>query len=274
MTIISSFHDLFSRPHMKTVPGHLRTKAVKGAPVLAMSATATLTEIEELKTNLGLRPTNTVVLRADPVQTQFNFIKVERPPNIYGTFGTESEDGIIKHGLIHTMNRLIFDLYVDKVTKGEPVKKSIWICRNEDDLCDLYDALCERLPEQASDPNKCPFIMNHSGIGPITAESIRQRRGEITLYLTTSVMLLGLDFEDVDIVGMIRPLNHCHYVVQAAGRGGRNMGNGMRKKVVFYLLYNNSDIGANVPGLSEEMRVLCYKKVPQDLPQKLLWLHL
>ena len=73
---------------------------------------------------------------------------------------------------------------------------------------------------------------------------------------------------------MIRPLNHCHYVLQAAGRGGRNMGNGMRKKVVFYLLYNNSDIGANVPGLSEEMRVLCYKKVPQDLPQKLLWLHL
>ena len=119
---------------MKTVPGTLRAKAVKGAPVLAMSATATLTEIEELKTNLGLRPTNTVVLRADPVQTQFNFIKVERPPNIYGTFGTESEDGIIKHGLIHTMNRLIFDLYVDKVTKGDPVKKSIWICRNEDDL--------------------------------------------------------------------------------------------------------------------------------------------
>ena len=53
----------------------------------------------------------------------------------------------------------------------------------------------------------------------------------------------------IDVVGIM-----CHYVVQAAGRGGRNMGNGQRKKVLFYLLYNKSDISANVPGLSDEMR--------------------
>ena len=245
---------------MKTVPGQLRAKTVKGAPMLCMSSTATLVEVEEFKCNLGLRPSNTVMLRADPVQTQFKYVRVERPANIYGSFGSESFEGDLKPGLIHIMNRLFFDQYVDKVKMGVTVKKSIWICRNEDDICDLYDALCERLPDQASDPLRCPFVMNHSGIGPITAESIRQRRGEINLYLTTSIMLLGLDFADVDVVGMVRPLNHCHYVVQAAGRGGRNMGNGMRKQVLFYLLYNRNDIGANVPGLSDKMREFCVTK--------------
>ena len=52
---------------MKTGPGQLRSKTVKGAPFLAMSATATVEEVEELKTNSGLRSCNTVVLRADPV---------------------------------------------------------------------------------------------------------------------------------------------------------------------------------------------------------------
>ena len=104
-------------------------------------------------------------------------------------------------------------------------------------------------------------MMNHSGIGPITAESYRQRRGQINLYLSTSVMLLGLDFTNIDIVGMVRPLNMCHYIVQAAGRGGRNLGNGMRKRVLFYLLFNRNDIGNNIPGLSSEVREFCETKL-------------
>ena len=248
------------RPLMKTVPGELRGKTIRGAPTLCMSATATLAEIEELKVNNGLRDRNTVVLRSDPVESQFHYVKVERPPSCNGSFGTESIDGDCKPGLIHLMNIIFFDMYVEKIKNGELVKTSIWICRNENDICDLYDGLSERLPDQAADPHTCPFVMNHSGIGPITAESIRQRRGEINLYLTTSVMLLGIDFSDVDIVGMVRPLNHCHYVVQAAGRGGRNMGNGLRRQVLFYLLYNRSDIATNVPGLSEDMREFCETK--------------
>ena len=35
-------------------------------------------------------------LRSDPIQTQFNYVKVERPPNIYGTFGTEDREGLVK----------------------------------------------------------------------------------------------------------------------------------------------------------------------------------
>ena len=90
---------------MKTVPGQLRAKTVKGAPCLAMSATATEAEIEELKSNLGLRPGNTIVLRSDPVQTQHNYIRVVRPANIYGTFGSESIGGSIKPVPMQLMNK-------------------------------------------------------------------------------------------------------------------------------------------------------------------------
>ena len=244
------------RPHMKTVPGQLRGKAVKTSPCLAMSATCSLSEIEDLKVSLGFRDANTVVLKSNPVQSQICYVKVRRPPNVNGSFGWE-EDGKTKHGLIHTLDRIVLDKYVDCVKQGKKPKKTIIFFRKEDDIANIYDYLCERLPDEAAHPQTTPWVQNHSGIGPVTAESIRQRRDSISLYLTTSVMLLGLDFDDVDIVVMVRPFNFCHYLVQAAGRGGRKMLGGMRKKVLFYLLFNSSDVSNNVPGLSTAVREFC-----------------
>ena len=243
---------------MRTVPGMLRGQSVKQAPTLCMTATATSSKIEELKVVMGLRDINTVVLSADPVQSQFNIVRIVRPPNIRGTSGIEEMDGTVKPGLVHVMKRLLFDSYAEKIKKGEPVKRSLWLCRNTSDVADLYDELCEMMPEQAANPLTCPFVMNHSSVGPITAENIRKRRSSINLYLATSVMLLGLDLEDVDIIGMIRPFNHCHDLLQAAGRGGRKLGNlGKRRKVVFYVLFNKSDISNAVPGLTEDVKEFC-----------------
>jgi len=245
------------RPHMKTVPGQLRGKGVRSSPCLAMSATATDSDIEAIKNDLGFRSINTVVLRADPIQSQFNYIRVQRPPNIYGSFGSDNAAGEMQPGLIDTVNKLYLNKYVENIKNRENVKKAIMLFRNEDDIADIFDDLCERLPEQAADPSTCPFVMNHSNIGPITAENYRQRKGDISLYLSTSVMLLGLDLNNIDIVIMVRPMNMLHYVVQAAGRGGRNMGNGLRRRVLFYLLWNKNDIGSNVPGMSTDMKEFC-----------------
>ena len=99
---------------MKTVPGHLRGKVVRKSPTLAMSATATNEEIEELKEDLGLRASNTVICRE------------------------------VQPGLIHTMNNLFLDIYVEKLQNGAEVKKSLWLFRNEDDIADIFDDLCER----------------------------------------------------------------------------------------------------------------------------------
>jgi hypothetical protein len=164
---------------MRTVPGMLRGQSVKHAPTLCMSATATSAEIVELKTNMGLREVNTVVLRSDPVQSQFNIVRVRRPPNLRGTNGIEEMDGSVKPGLVHVMKRLMLNDYAQKIKNGEPVKRSLWLCRNISDVADLYDELCDMLPEQASNPLTCPFVMNHSSVGPITADNIRKRRANI-----------------------------------------------------------------------------------------------
>ena len=137
---------------MKTVPGQLRGKAIRSSPCLAMSATATNSEIEEIQEDLGLRASNTVVLRSDPVQTQFNYIRVQRPPNIYGSFGSENSAGEMQPGLIDTVITLYLNKYVEKVNNGEVVKKAILLFRNEDDIADVYDELSSRLPEHAADP--------------------------------------------------------------------------------------------------------------------------
>ena len=198
-----------------------------------------------------------MVLKSNPIQSQFKFVRIQRPANVHGSFGSENAHGEYQPGLIDLLNQIHLDAYVKQMRNGEDVKRSIWIFRNEDDIADVYDSLCERLPEYAANPVKCPFVMNHSNIGPVTAESYRQRKNEINLYLSTSVMLLGLDFNNIDIVGMVRPLNMLHYVIQAAGRGGRNLGTGFRRKVLFFLLWNRSDIGNNVPGISSEMKEFC-----------------
>ena len=129
---------------MKTVPGVLRGKGVKKSPMLAMSATATDRNIEELKEDLGLRDANTVLLKADPVQSQFLYMRVQRPSNVYGSYGCENAAGEPQPGLIHTMNDLHLDSYVEKTLSGAEVKSSIWIFRNENDIADIYDDLCER----------------------------------------------------------------------------------------------------------------------------------
>ena len=117
---------------------------MRQSPFLAMSATSTMEEIKELKEQLGLRESNTVVLRADPVQSQFMFVKIKRPANIHGSFGSENSAGEFQPGLIDTLNKIFLDRYVWDMKCGVTVKKSIWFFRHEDDIADVYDELCER----------------------------------------------------------------------------------------------------------------------------------
>ena len=104
-----------------------------------------------------------------------------------------------------------------------------------------------------------PFVMNHSGLGPITSKNIIDRKNDITLFLSTSKMLMGIDIESIDVVVFVRVLSMLHYILQGAGRGGRRSTKfpGKRRKVIVYILYNSSDIAANVPGLSVEVREFC-----------------
>ena len=131
------------------------------------------------------------------------FFRIERPPNINGSYGKSVKE-VLKPGLIHVLRSIFLDKYIDHTKRGIPVKKAIWLFRKEEDIADVNDYLCEALPDFASDPSTCPWVLNFSAVGPATAKSIRDRRDEISLYLTTSVMLLGIDCQDIEIIGMIR----------------------------------------------------------------------
>ena len=166
---------------------------------------------------------------------------------------------VYKPGLVQFLQEIFLDKFMHCIRNNLPVKHAILLFKKEDDIADVNDLLCELLPEQAMDPSSCPWVVNHSSIGPITAQSIRSRSGEISLFLSTSVMLMGLDCPNIDLVIMVRPYSMIHSLVQACGRGGRKMMDNFRRRVVFMLLFNNSDISENVD-VSESVRELCHTK--------------
>ena len=191
-------------------------------------------------------------------QAQLQFIifpRVERPASIYGSYG-KTVKGVFKSGLVHVLRETFFDKYVEHIRSGTPVKKSIWFFKKEEDIADINDYLCECLPDCSADPETCPWVVNFSSVGPATALSIRNREGEISLYLTTAVMLMGINLQNIQIIGMVRPFGSIHSIVQASGRGGRNTGEKERQKVVCFLLFNKSDIGENID-VSQSVRNLC-----------------
>ena len=90
------------RPELKRVPGMLRGRAIRGSPFLATTATLTVNEEAEMMKCFGLRVSNSTVLRASPVLSQQKFIKIERPPNMNGSYG-RTVDGVQKpgHGILY-----------------------------------------------------------------------------------------------------------------------------------------------------------------------------
>ena len=184
-----------------------------------------------------------------------SYCRIERPPSIYGTYGKTVGD-VFKPGTLQVLKTCYLDKYVEDVKMGLETKRAIWFFKKEEDIADVNDFLCEALPELASDPSTCPWVVNFSGVGPVTAKSIRERSGEISLYLTTAVMMMGINLENIQIVGMVRPFSMIHSLVQACGRGGRKTNEAGRQRVVFFLIYNRSDISDSVD-ISPAVRNFC-----------------
>ena len=135
-------------------------------------------------------------------------------------------------------------------------------------------------------PNTCPWVVNSSATGKMTAEKIRERsqmeNSSIYLYITTSVMLFGLNIKDVSIVMLLSPFFSLNSIIQAGGRAGRRQGDGKRKKSVIYTLYNGTDIKVNSPmerGVSEfcatksclKQKMSSYFTCSQMNPQNQSW---
>ena len=218
MSFVDEFHQGLAyhwdkiRPEMRGAPARLRVFSLPGAPLLAMTATATEAEIKHMKENLGLR-NNTIILQATPVQDHHKFIALRRPPTNRDPEGRIDMAGNLRPGLIQLLDRIFLDFYVDNLKKCQPPKKGIIFFRAEKNMLDIYEYVRERLPE-FDDMNTVSFVMNHSGLGPATISNIIERKNEISLFLTTSKMLMGIDIDKISVVIFVRPLNMIHYILQ------------------------------------------------------------
>ena len=99
--------------------------------------------------------------------------------------------------------------------------------------------------------------MNHSSLLPPTEKIISERSSEISLYLSSQKMLLGVNISNIDIVIFLRPYNHPAAIIQGGGRGGRKQEDGKRRRVQVYQLFNTQDFSKLDKSMSPDMKRIC-----------------
>ena len=244
------------RPEMMKRSTGLRLYGVQGCPTVSMTATATGGDIEEVVKALGLR-VQPVILTSSPVQTHIKFSILRRPSNNFGLDGTVNKNGVRNPGLIDLLDRVYLDHYVKDIKHGIQPKKAIIFCRGNGVLGSIYSHLMKLTQNHFKDCRDAPFVMNHSSLLPPTEKVLQERAAEISLYLSSNKMLLGIDIPDIDIIIFLRPYNQPSALVQGGGRGGRRQENGMRRRVQVYQFFNSQDFSALNKEMSPDMKRNC-----------------
>ena len=272
MLCIDEFHqggqghwDSF-RPNMMSSSAGLRLYGVKDCPTLAMTATATAKEIKEVVTAMGLR-VSPVILTSSPVQSHIKFSMVRRPANNFGLDGSTNQKGEKNPGLMDLLQRVYLQQYLEDLDLDRKPKKCIIFCRGNGVLGAIYSRLMELTEYRYRDSRDSPFVMNHSCLLPPTEKVLAERASEISLYLSTNKMLLGIDLADIDVIIFLRPYNQPAALVQGGGRGGRRMENGKRRQVKVYQFFNSQDFTSQDKMMSPDMKRIC---LSQECTRKLL----
>ena len=221
-----------------------------------MTATATKKEIDDVVKALGLRSAP-VILTSTPVQSHIKFSIIRRPSNNFGLEGTTTKRGVRNPGLLDLLDRVYLRQYVEDLKVGAEPKKAIIFCRGNGVLGSIYSHLMNLTGYRFNDCRDAPFVMNHSSLLPPTEKVIIERASEISLYLSTNKMLLGIDLPKIDIVIFLRPFNQLAALVQGGGRGGRRMENGMRRRVQVYQFFNSQDFTSQNKLMSSDMKRIC-----------------
>ena len=247
------------RPTMMKGSAGLRLYGVKDCPTLAMTATATTEEINEVVTALGLR-SRPVILSSSPVQSHIKISAVRRPSNNFGLDGSTNTKGERNPGLMDLLRRVYIDKYLEDLENGETPKKCIIFCRGNGVLGAIYSRLMELTSYRYRDCRDSPFVMNHSSLLPPTEKVLAERAGEISLYLASNKMLLGIDLADIDLVIFLRPYNQPAALLQGGGRGGRRQKSGKRRRTMVYQFFNAQDFSSQNKQMSSDMRRICQSR--------------
>ena len=244
------------RPNMMRRSTGLRLYGVERCPSIAMTATATNKEIDDVVTALGFRR-KPVILTSSPVQSHIKFSMIRRPSNNFGLEGTVTKKGIRNPGLMDLLDRVYLHQYVEDLRTGAVPKKAIIFCRGNGVIGALYSHLMCLTQYKYRDCRDAPFVMNHSSLLPPTEKVLAERASDISLYVSSNKMLLGIDLAKIDFVIFLRPYNQVAALVQGGGRGGRRMENGMRRRVQVYQFYNSQDFTTQNKLMSPDMKRIC-----------------
>ena len=237
-------------------PSEMRLLAGR-PPVIVMSATLNDEDCDDVKKCLGIRK-NIVTIKQSPILSNIKFVTIERPSNQKGSGITEDDNGdvLVEDGLLEPIMNTFLARFCDDIDNNIEPKTAIIFSENTNDLIKVQNYLYLRLGDQGR--NK-PWVLITSDTGHVTKKRMRLRsqKGEIRLYLCTSVLIMGVDFARIDIVLICRPMPCLHSLVQAAGRGGRKLEDGNRRKVVVYQLFNQQDLVIGRKGLEKEVKEFC-----------------
>ena len=187
---------------------------------------------------------DTVVIRRSPLTENHMYIKLVRPPSINGfDCDPTSVDFLATEDILC---RIVLDSYIDDILAGRKPKVVMIFVQSFRELNAINRLLLLKLEDHLQGKPK-PWAINHSDLGSRTKSELfrRMEAGEISLFITTSVMLCGVDLPCVDIVVILRPFGHLGSCVQAGGRGGRMRPDGMKSLVAVYMLFNATDIRDN-----------------------------
>ena len=244
------------REEMKNAPSSLKIQGrFHKAPMLIMTATATLSNIKDLKKLAGINNSPCTIISMSPVLSNHIYMKVERPPSnrFYSVISDTGE--IVKHGLKDLLEMLYLQQFIDSIKAGSNPKRAMIFTTLELE-CEINDFLIESLKDCdiIRDPDTVPWIVTNSVAGDVTTEKIRMRMKNVFCLVTSTVSLLGVNFNDFDYVITTSPFRQHHSLLQAVGRSGRRLPDGGRKVSALYALYNATSIRVGLPGLDPSVR--------------------
>ena len=257
---IDEFHTILPkhwasfRPGMEEETARLRVFLRKGAPTGALSATSTRAEIDATVLILGLRE-KPVILAECPLQEHYKFVMLKRPSDNYGFEGFIDKNNKFHAGLLEQLKVVYLDEYINSISENREPKHGIIFFRTESQLILVLNFLRQSL--SVSNVNTAPFVSLVASTPQVTELVIRKRGGSISLFLTTQKMLMGLNIPKLQICIFVKPMNMLHSLLQGAGRAGRPLVDepGKRARALVYILANGGDVGAQVKGMSDEVRV-------------------
>ena len=229
------------RPEMEFGPAKVRVNSQEGAPILAMTATLTEIEIEQLRVCLDIKMQDLVVIKQNPVLNNVKFC------NIYRT--SKFDDQIDCKGNLQpsTLKSLFLNAFIEAIKAGAKFKNTMLFVHSYEDGMILNDFLGQQLPSFAENEKNAPWFFNHSSRTARDKIMLNQRNadGYLPLIICTPCNLMGLNYKSIDQIVMYKPYEHLHDILQASGRGGRRLSNQSRPKLVFYLLFNDKDLSSS-----------------------------